>query len=289
MSLGMRNTRELEFYATPGPMTDLSSCASEVFEHLPDDPKSLMRVVRGCVVSDLMLTMAHGLPVPEGRESEATIRPAADMVRRITELVPRPLVEAREPQLRFLGNCRHFATLTCALFRRAGIPARVRAGFAGYFEAGVWADHWIVEYWREERWVRVDPQYSDRSFQRMGHPNATSEQLAKDMFCSGGEAWVRCRSGELDPDRFNMGGNNWGIGEIRGSVLYDIAAMNQDEMLPWDCWARMEDAYKHRTDESYDNMLDEVADTLVRGEFDEIRRVYLRSGDLKVPAEMLPA
>jgi hypothetical protein len=284
----MDNTRELAFYAAPGPMTDLSSCPPEVFEDLPDDPDGLMKVVRGCVTSDLMLTMVHGLPVPEGRESEGSIRPAADMVRRITELVPGPLVARREPQQRFIGNCRHFATLTCALFRRAGIPTRVRAGFAGYFEPDVWADHWIIEYRRDERWVRVDAQYSDRSFQQMGHTGATSEQLAQTMYCSGAEAWQRCRSGELDPNRFNMGGNNWGIGEIRGSVLYDLAALNQDEMLPWDCWARMEDAYKHQTGESYDAMLDDVANVVIGGDFDEIRRAYLQSDDLKVPAAMLP-
>ena len=285
----MDNTRELEFYATPGPMTDLSSVPSEVFEGLPDDPAGLMMVVRGCVVSDLMLMQIFKLPVPDGRGHEAQIRPAAEMVKVIEELVPAPLVEARPPQQRFLGNCRHFATLSCALFRRAGIPTRVRAGFAGYFERNVWADHWIIEYWRpsESRWVRVDPQLDDEWLATRAS-GTTSESLAAALYLSGGEAWQRCRRGELDPGRFNMGGSNWGIGEIRGSVLFDLAALNQDEVLPWDVWARMEDAYQHKTDERYDAMLDEVADVTINGDLEGVRSLYQQNEDLKVPASILP-
>jgi hypothetical protein len=51
----------------------------------------------------------------------------------------------------------------------------------------------------------------------------------------------------------------------------------------------MEDGYKHKTDERYDAMLDEVAAVVVRGDFDEVREAYLGSDDLKVPAAMLPA
>ncbi len=277
---------ERTFYERPGPMTDLSSCPDEFLEGLPDDAPGLMKVVRGCVVSDLMLERIFKLPVPEGRD-DPQIRPAREMVRRIAELSHGPLVEARPPEKRFLGNCRHFATLSCALLRRAGLPTRVRAGFAGYFEPGVWADHWIIEYWRDG-WVRVDPQLDDDWLAKRT-PGATSESLAKSLFLSGAEAWQRCRSGELDPDRFNMGGDNWGIGEIRGSVHYDLAALNQDEMLPWDTWARMVDAYAHRTDDAYDVMLDDVADVIVRGDFDEIRAIYARNEDLRVPAALLPS
>jgi hypothetical protein len=284
----MTNKRELEFYATAGPMTDLSSCPPEVFDGLPSDPAGLMKVVRGCVVSDLLLTRIYKVDAPTGREEEARTRPAAEMVAYIEGLNPAPLAEPRSPQMRFLGNCRHFATLSCALFRRAGIPTRVRAGFAGYFEPGTWADHWVIEYRDDDRWVRVDPQLDDEWLAKRA-PGTTSEFLAQALYLTGAEAWQRCRSGELDPDRFNMGGDNWGIGEIRGSVLYDLAALNQNEMLPWDCWARMEDGYKHKTDERYDAMLDEVAAVVVRGDFDEVREAYLGSDDLKVPAAMLPA
>jgi hypothetical protein len=33
------------------------------------------------------------------------------------------------------------------MLREAGIPARARAGFAGYFTDGFFDDHWVVEVW----------------------------------------------------------------------------------------------------------------------------------------------
>jgi Transglutaminase-like superfamily len=285
----MQNKRELDYYATPSPMTDLTRYPADVLEGLPEAPADLMRVVRGCVVSDLMLTQIYELPVPEGR-NDPQIRPATTMIERIQELDPSPLVAPRPPLKRFLGNCRHFATLSCALFRHKGIPARVRAGFAGYFMPNTWADHWIIEYWRpsDERWIRVDPQYDDAWLKRR-HPNATSEFLAENMYWSGGETWQRCRRGELDPARCNMGGVNWGIGEVRGSVMFDLAALNQHEMLPWDTWGRMEAAYRGETDAAYDELLDSVSAVTSGDDFDAIRDLYDRNDDLRVPASLLPA
>jgi hypothetical protein len=285
----VKNQIELEYYATPGPMTDLTGCPPEMLEGLPDAPADLMKIVRWCVVSDLALVGMHDLPVPQGRP-DPQIRPAAAMIERIRELDASPLAEHRPPLKRFLGNCRHFATLTCALFRHNGIPTRVRAGFAGYFEPNTWADHWIIEYWRssEERWVRVDPQYSDKFFHEL-HRSETSESLAAGKYLSGGEAWQRCRRGELDPNRFNMGGSNWGIGEIRGSVMFDFAALNQDEMLPWDVWGRMEAAYKGETDAAYDELLDSISAVITGNDFGALRELYEANDQLRVPAAMLPA
>jgi len=275
---------ELEFYATPGPMTDLSICDPLLFEGLPGTPVDLMKVVRGCVTSTDLLTTIHKVTVPEGRGHEAGIRPAAAIVARIGELDPSPLTVVREPQRRIIGNCRTFATLSCALIRRTGTPARVRAGFAGYFQPNVWADHWIIEYW-DARWVRVDPELDD-GWLAKNAGGVTSEALATKMYRSGAESWLACRTGELDANRFNMGGTNWGIGEIRGSVAYDFAALNQDEMLPWDVWGRMEDAYKGRTGDDYDAHLDAVSEIVIGGDFDAVRKSYLADDVLRVPGQM---
>jgi hypothetical protein len=276
----VKNEIELEYYATPGPMTDLSRISPEVLGSLPDTPADLASVVRGC--------LSTGLPV-DGR-NDAQIRPAAAMVERICEIDPTPIVRTRSNTKRFVGNCRHYATLTCALLRYKGVPSRVRAGFAGYFEPDTWVDHWIIEYWRpsEERWVRVDPQYGDEFFEAYD-PKATSESATRSNFLSGGEAWLKCRSGELDPNRCKMGGVNWGIGEVRGSVLYDVAALNQDEMLPWDVWNQMEAAYRSETDAAYDELLDRVGAVVSGDDFASLRDLYENSSDLKVPAALLPS
>jgi hypothetical protein len=284
----MKNTRELAYYSAPSPMTDLTECAPEALAGLPTTPVDLMMVVRGCVVDPSTLTQIYKLPIPSGRENEAQIRPATGMIERIRQLDPSPITESRPPQDRFLGTCRNYATLTCALLRHTGTPARVRAGFAGYFVPNTWMDHWIIEYWRasDERWVRVDPELDDERLEKRA-PKTTSELLAQNMYWSGGEAWQRCRSGALDPDRCNMGGDNWGIGEVRGSVLFDLAALNKDEVLPWDVWGRMQAAYKGETDAAYDELLDSVSEIVIRGDFESIRELYQRHDDLRVPAALL--
>jgi hypothetical protein len=277
----MPDERVLAYYASPGPMTDLSGAPLDLLERLPADPVVLVTVARRSITAVL--------DTQEDR-SDPQIRPAREMMNRIEELDRSSLVDRRPRDKRFLGNCRHFATLTCALFRRAELPARVRAGFASYFTPGIWADHWIIEYWRtaEQRWVRVDPQWGD-SWAKTRFPGATSESLAGEMYLAGAEAWQRCRRGELDANRFNMGGSNWGIGEVRGSVLYDLAALNKVETLPWDVWARMEAAYRSETDAAYDDLLDTVSNAVIADDFDEFRRLYDDSDDLRVPASLLPA
>ncbi len=50
--------------------------------------------------------------------------------------------------------------MLCGLFRHQGRPARVRCGFAFYYEPGsnFGADHWVTEVWdfAESRWRLVD-------------------------------------------------------------------------------------------------------------------------------------
>ena len=76
------------------------------------------------------------------------------MIEALLTLDPSPLDIARAPDRRVIGTCRHFALLSCALLRYRGVAARVRYGFATYFQAGQGLDHWITEYWHEKdgRW-----------------------------------------------------------------------------------------------------------------------------------------
>src|SRR5687768_14927833 len=115
---------EASYYATPSPMTDLASCSPQMLEGLPASVDELLRVVRGCVLDAGLATSVHGTNLPPGREGETQIRSAAAMIERIAMIDPAPLAEARPPERRLLGTCRHFATLSCALLRHAGIAAR---------------------------------------------------------------------------------------------------------------------------------------------------------------------
>lgn len=72
--------------------------------------------------------------------------PVTRIVQAFLALDPAPLSVAREPEKRVIGTCRQFAVRSCALLRYRGIPARVRCGFATYFQSGKGLDHWSTEY-----------------------------------------------------------------------------------------------------------------------------------------------
>ncbi len=83
-----------------------------------------------------------------------------------------------------------------------------------------------------------------------------------------------------------MGGSNWGIGEVRGSVLYDLAALNKVEVLPWDVWGKMHAAYRSETDGAYDELLDSVSKVTSADELHEVREIYEQHEDLRVASSI---
>ncbi|HEV8298613.1 MAG TPA: hypothetical protein VGQ20_15005 [Acidimicrobiales bacterium] len=76
---------------------------------------------------------------------------------------------------------------------------------------------------------------------------------------SRGQAWQWCRSGRADAGTFGVAGHTFGLPEVAGNAVRDLAALNTVEMLPWDCWGLMGDCYQGRTSEDYAAGLDELA------------------------------
>jgi hypothetical protein len=70
----------------------------------------------------------------------------------------RPLSIRRDISNYFYGTCHDFGLLATSRLREAGIPARLRVGYAGYFVPGNWEDHWICEYRCAGRWTLLDRQ-----------------------------------------------------------------------------------------------------------------------------------
>ncbi|MET8976842.1 transglutaminase-like domain-containing protein [Streptomyces sp. NPDC004539] len=219
---------------------------------------------------------------PEERLREKGIRPAANLVARLAALDPTPLHLSRAPATRVVGTCRHFAVLACAFLRAGGVPARVRCGFGTYFRAGHGLDHWITEYHDGDRWVRVDTEHLGKGY--VDHP----EDLAPGEFLTGGEAWALYRQGRIDAGKYGVAGTDfaWGPAEISGNAVRDLAALCKREMLPWDEWGRMTEAYEGRTGERYDRLLDEVARVCAEGGPAEVGELFGRE-ELRVPGRLL--
>jgi hypothetical protein len=268
-------------YATPGVLTGFGDDLVPLLAGLPHDPVELCRVAQGLVVPP---DLAAGCGIPEERHGERSIRRSADIVDALLALAPTPLDRTRPPADRVVGTCRHFAVLSCAFLRHRGIAARARCGFATYFVPGSYVDHWVVERWSDadERWARTDPEVLGLSFV------PTPEDLAPGEFLTGGEAWRLCREGTADPSRFGVVGapHAWGIAEVRGNAVRDLAALNKVEMLPWDEWGRMGASYRGETGADYDALIDTVAETCAADDPETIRALYATE-DLQVPADLI--
>ena len=275
---------ELAYYATPGPMTTLDP-KSDAFQQLPEDPLALGPVVQGLILHEFWAAQ-YGIEIPPTRADEVETRAASAMVELIRRLDPAPLSRSRPPDRRMIGNCRHFSTLTCALLRRSGIPARARCGFATYFESDRYIDHWVVEHWEPTlaRWRRVDNQLDDVQREALGLDFDTTD-LPAGSFLDAAEAWQLCRSGGADPERFGIL-DFWGIWFVRNNVVRDLAALNKMELLPWDGWGLMTLAEEHAT-EPASGLIDKVADAIVADAWLECRGLYEEHDLLRVPEDVV--
>ncbi len=273
---------DLEFYAAPGPLTELTTTQTEIIRGLALDPKGLCLVAQGLLVSP---PDAFGAGLSEERMSERNTRPAGALLQRVLDLDgATPLNTPRPADRRVVGTCRHFAVLATAFLRATNIPARARCGFATYFIPPKKVDHWIIEYWSDDhrRWIRVDPEYLDRATPAAARP----DDLGPGEFLTAGEAWLLVRSDQADSADFGVfGTENWGPGEIRGNAMRDLASLvRKIEMLPWDEWGPMEDSYNGKTGDDFDVLMDELAAATRDHDQAEMLRIYKH---LAVPASMI--
>ncbi|MFI6071766.1 hypothetical protein ACIA5C_09275 [Actinoplanes sp. NPDC051343] len=76
--------------------------------------------------------------------------------------------------------------------------ATTRCGFARYFVPGLHGDHWVCENWSAStmRWVPPDSQLGPELCRDLG---VTFDPAAvpRDQFVVAGDAWKRCRDGDL--------------------------------------------------------------------------------------------
>ncbi len=267
-------------YGTPGPLTDLHSIRPSALERIPNTPVAICSPAHTLVIHP---GEAKAVDLPDARFSDNQLRPASALVESILALDPASLDVPRSPDRRIVGTCRHFAVLSCALLRYRGIAARVRCGFATYFQPGQGLDHWITEYWHDQdkRWVRIDTQILGGSIL------AVPEDLRPGQFLSGGEAWKAFRDGQIDAAHFGVyDTGNWGPAEIRGNAIRDLAALNKVELLPWDEWGRMGASYKGETGADYDDLLDTIAEVCAGDDPPALAALYA-SDELQVPPHLV--
>jgi hypothetical protein len=272
----------LAYYATPGPFTELAAHASRVRE-LPEVLPELCRVVQGLVVHPFLAHL-YGLDPQALRQDDLQVRHASQMLDRILTLDAKPLSQARSPERRFVGNCRHFTVLLCSLLRARGVPARARCGFGLWFNPQGYEDHWVCEVWNAARgvWHLVDAQLDailSEAFQISFDPL----DVPRSQFLVAGDAWQRCRSGRVEPQRFGILDIR-GLWFVRGNLVRDLAACTKRELLPWDGWG-LADNQGDSNDSGELALLDRVAELTQADDsaHEELLELYASQDRLRVP------
>jgi hypothetical protein len=275
---------ELDFYRQHSPLTDpgrhRALIAGAVGSSAPSDIRQMCELIQDSVCHRDETKWRFGFDLPEQRRDEANKRYVTAIVDHIGNFDPRP------PEQRFAGSCRDFCILATSMLREAGVPARMRAGFANYFFSGFNVDHWVVEVWDETRgWHLVDAQVAgDR-----GDYGVKIDPLdvPRDAFMVGGQAWVECRAGLYDPQDFGVVPNEIvGMWEVQGNVIRDLASLNRVETLPWDTWPLIAKHYDLLDDQERD-LLDRAAIVSANGgPFETAIDLYTAELRLQAPAAL---
>jgi Transglutaminase-like superfamily len=257
----------------------------ELLDALPKDPKPLLDAVAGLIL-DTALVAPLGIVCPPDSADDIEIRPLREMLARIIGHGSGLLATPRPPEKRFIGACRDYALLACSALRHHGVPARVRVGFANYFEPGFHDDHWITEYWDGASWRLMDSELTPGARR---HFAVTFDpcDVPRDRFATAGLTWRGVRAGRIDPARCGV----WSIGIagvwfVAGSVVRDLAALNKREMLPWDYWGISRGmSPKTPVSEAAAARLDSLAALIADREPDwqALREIYDREEVLRVP------
>jgi Transglutaminase-like superfamily len=272
---------ELDFYRRHSTLTDPGEHRARL-GGLPADVAALGAIVRGVVVHRDETSWMHGFDLPAERRDEANTR----WVRAILGYVGDP--RERPAPLRFAGTCRDFSILLCALLREVGVPARLRAGFAGYFTAGFFDDHWVVEYWSDTYgWRLADGQLAGGAAKAY-NVDVDPLDVPRDAFLVGGQAWRDCRRGDRDPGRFGVGvAGITGMWEVQGNVVRDLAALARVETLPWDDWGVIGRHFDDLADDDRDLLDRAAAVSAAGGPFDAARTMLDADDRLRPPAVLV--
>lgn len=203
---------------------------ADALAELPDGIAAMTAAIQGLLVH-ADWAEAYGLEATSSRHTLSVADRLDDIVRRN----PATLGIARPPAQRSTGSCRDFALLLCAALRQNGVPARIRCGFAAYFDPP-WEDHWLCQYWHaaSRSWRLADAQIDAMLRDRQAIAFDATD-VPHTQFRMAGEAWLACRGGEDNALRFGHGAVT-GLWFIGINVVRDHLVLNGRITSGWDRW-----------------------------------------------------
>jgi|GEM_PF-998061 len=212
----------LKLYSKQTPFTDPDEFGY-LYDDLPESVDRICNLIKKQLIHPVEARQMKDV-LPEGRDIEDGDFPTISAV--LEELQNRDasgFTKNRQPEDRLVIACYHHALLLASILRDRGIPVRLRAGFARYFEkqANVRFGHVICQVWdkEEEQWISVDP---DRNY----------TNVSSDQFEFPAEAWINFRNDEL-PEVTYTSSLTEGSQAILHILLLDHAFALADERNYW--------------------------------------------------------
>ena len=214
--------------------TDLGPFAEEAIGCGGDVSRTLAAVQGAMIHADNL----HRYDVSDELRSRAsrTTLTALDRMVELRERRPGYRIGDELPlERRSVGTCRDYALMLVALLRAQGIAARVRCGFAAYFKANHWEDHWLVEYQdRLGNWHWADAQMDEVHRRDLGVEFDPSDVPA-DQFCPSTDIAKDVLSGRIDPDLCGHG-KDTGTWFVHVNLARDALALSGWILSDWDGW-----------------------------------------------------
>lgn len=224
----------LDFYRKHGVMTEIKTMKHMVTD-LPKDIESIVTMVQNILLHQHW-AKSYGLEIEDKRREEPWLRSVEEKLIYLNKLGYSHVLDKKELKDKMIGICRDFSVMAAAFCREVGIPARARCGFATYFEEGKYIDHWVLEYWNEDkkRWIMVDAQLDDFQREKLDI-SFNSLDVDEKYFITGPRAWMMCREGKVDPELFGIF-QWWGYDYLRCNLILDANSLLKIPMQPWDGW-----------------------------------------------------
>lgn len=269
----------LEYYYEQGLITS-PGAYQDLLDKLPNNIVELCECVHKLMLIDLIPSMGL-VAISQEHFNDSNIRGIEGKLKEIIQRGNSSILDSRSCDKLLLGNCRDLSLMICSVLRNHKIPARVRSGFATFFDPFQKKnfDHWVCEYWNksQNRWIKVDPWMSQVQYRKEMLPaelfegllslNYNPYDVENEYFITGGQAWINCREKGHNPDNYGTYEDHLkGTWFVRDNMIRDFLCLNKLEPLPWDCWGIMGKENSDITSEEV-GFLDDIAKFLTKGDF----------------------
>jgi hypothetical protein len=276
----------LEFYKEHDIMTEIKSMKHMVTD-IPKDIKIIVAYVQNILLHQHW-SGAYGLELSDERKKEPFIRSFEEKLVFLNNIGFTHVSEQKTNENKIISICRDFSVVAAALCREAGIPARARCGFASYFEKDKYVDHWVLEYWNEEKkkWIMVDAQLDGLQQRALKLPFDPLD-VSEDYFITGPRAWLLCREGGFNPELFGIF-KWWGYDYLRCNLILDANSLLKVSMHPWDMWAGYKSLPIEEWTEKDYKIMDELSTLSLKvdNNFEALNKYVQTNDKIKVPDDL---